>query len=253
MKHLILLTCAFITLGASAQTLEYYNRTGEVTDNPRKAFYLLEQKKISDTCWEKNYYRVGKPRMRSVQFKDRAGKTMHGNYFIYKPDGVTDTFGFYSNGKKTGDWYVLASNNRTLKQLHFENDVLVYEKDSMQLNEQYKKYSDSLKAAAPPGTKDIESEFAGGTRGWQQYLNKNLRYPQDAIDHEYQGATVIQFEVDETGKINGPAVFKSVEYSIDKEAMRMILQSPNWTPAVLHGRNVKSYKRQPVIFRLERG
>ncbi len=45
-------------------------------------------------------------------------------------------------------------------------------------------------------------------------------------------------------------LYRSVEYSIDHEALRIIFISPDWTPAVQNGRNVKTYKKQPIIFRL---
>ena len=38
---------------------------------------------------------------------------------------------------------------------------------------------------------EIESEYPGGASAWQRYLNKNLRYRQDAIDNEIQGTIVV--------------------------------------------------------------
>src|ERR1044072_550133 len=38
---------------------------------------------------------------------------------------------------------------------------------------------------------EIESEYPGGINAWQRFLNKNLRYPQDAIDNEIQGTVVV--------------------------------------------------------------
>ncbi|MFL5748594.1 MAG: energy transducer TonB, partial [Niastella sp.] len=35
------------------------------------------------------------------------------------------------------------------------------------------------------------------------------------------------------------------------EAVRVIKKSGKWTPAVQNGRQVKSYKKQPIVFRLE--
>jgi protein TonB len=38
---------------------------------------------------------------------------------------------------------------------------------------------------------------------------------------------------------------------LKQEAMRVIRQSGKWTPAIQNGRQVKSYKKQPVVFKLE--
>ena len=43
---------------------------------------------------------------------------------------------------------------------------------------------------------EIESEFPGGAAAWLRYLNKNLRYPDDAVNNEIQGTVVVQFIVD---------------------------------------------------------
>jgi protein TonB len=95
----------------------------------------------------------------------------------------------------------------------------------------------------------IESEYPGGPAAWQRFLNRNLNYPQDAIDNEIQGAVVVQFIVDKEGNVSdveavsGPAELRA-------EAVRVIKKSGKWTPAVQNGRKVKSYKKQPIGFRL---
>src|SRR4051812_6127762 len=49
---------------------------------------------------------------------------------------------------------------------------------------------------------EIESEYPGGAAAWQRYLNRNLRYPQEAIDNEVQGPVVVQFIVDKEGNVS---------------------------------------------------
>src|ERR1700683_5335637 len=39
---------------------------------------------------------------------------------------------------------------------------------------------------------EIESDFPGGAAAWLRYLNKNLRYPDDAGNNEIQGTLVAQ-------------------------------------------------------------
>jgi periplasmic protein TonB len=96
---------------------------------------------------------------------------------------------------------------------------------------------------------EIESEYPGGLAAWQRFLYKNLRYPQEAIDNEIQGAVVVQFIVDKEGNVSdieavsGPAELRA-------EAVRVIKKSGKWTPAIQNGRKVKSYKKQPIGFRI---
>lgn len=97
---------------------------------------------------------------------------------------------------------------------------------------------------------EIESEYPGGTSAWQRYLNKSLRYPQEAQDNEVQGTVVIQFIVDKEGTVSAVEAISGPE-ELREEAVRVIKKSGKWTPAVQNGRQVKSYKKQPITFRLE--
>jgi len=99
---------------------------------------------------------------------------------------------------------------------------------------------------------EIESEFPGGAGAWLRYLNKNLRYPDDAVNNEIQGTVVVQFIVDKEGNVSDVQPISGPENGgLREEAVRVIKRSGKWTPAVQNGRQVKSYKKQPIVFKLE--
>ena len=58
----------------------------------------------------------------------------------------------------------------------------------------------------------------------------------------------IAFVVDEAGQILEPFFVRSVEFSLDQEAMRLIRNSKTWSPAELNGEKVKAYRIQPITF-----
>jgi periplasmic protein TonB len=97
---------------------------------------------------------------------------------------------------------------------------------------------------------EIESDYPGGTAAWQRYLQKNLVYPEEAQNNEIQGQVVVKFIVDKEGKVSEVEAISGPNELRD-EAMRVIRKSGSWTPAVQNGRKVKSYKSQPINFRLE--
>jgi protein TonB len=97
---------------------------------------------------------------------------------------------------------------------------------------------------------EIESDYPGGASAWMRYLNKSLRYPQEAIDNEIQGTVVVQFIVDKAGMVSDVEAISGPQELRD-EAVRVIKKSGQWTPAVQNGRQVKSYKKQPIVFKLE--
>lgn len=98
---------------------------------------------------------------------------------------------------------------------------------------------------------EIESEYPGGAAAWKRYLNKNFHYPQDGLTNEIQGIVIVQFIVDKEGNVSDvQAVSGPEEGGLREEAIRVIRKSGTWIPAVQNGRKVKSYKKQPVIFKL---
>jgi protein TonB len=99
---------------------------------------------------------------------------------------------------------------------------------------------------------EIESSFPGGDQAWLRYLNKNLRYPDDAVNNEIQGTVVVQFIVDKEGNVSDVHAQSGPDQGgLREEAERVIKKSGKWTPAIQNGRQVKSYKRQPIVFKLE--
>jgi len=95
----------------------------------------------------------------------------------------------------------------------------------------------------------IESEYPGGIAAWQRFLNKNLRYPQEAIDQNVEGYITVQFIVDKEGNVSEVEAVSGPQ-ELRAEAVRVIKKSGKWTPAIQNGRKVKSYKKQPIGFRL---
>ena len=98
---------------------------------------------------------------------------------------------------------------------------------------------------------EIESDYPGGAGAWSRYLNKTLHYPDEAVNNEIQGQVIVQFIVDKEGNVsNVEAISGPTEGGLRDEAVRVIKKSGKWTPAVQNGRQVKSYKKQPVQFKL---
>ncbi|HXB35810.1 MAG TPA: TonB family protein [Puia sp.] len=99
---------------------------------------------------------------------------------------------------------------------------------------------------------EIESNFPGGDAMWLRYLNKNLRYPDDAVNNEIQGTVYVQFIVDKEGNVSDvQAISGPDQGGLREEAVRVIKKSGHWNPAIQNGRQVKSYKKQPIVFKLE--
>jgi TonB family protein len=97
---------------------------------------------------------------------------------------------------------------------------------------------------------EIESEFPGGPHAWLQFLNDHLTYPNKAVRKKIEGTVLLQFIVDKEGNVSDLKAL-SGDPILQEAALKAMKDSPRWKPAIQNGRVVKSYKKQPIIFRLE--
>ena len=100
---------------------------------------------------------------------------------------------------------------------------------------------------------EVAPEFPGGHDGLSDYINKNLTYPQSAIDNGTTGTIHISFIVDEHGKVMNPQVTDSKNLSTDlnEETLKVFNNMPLWKPGLVKGKNVKTRLELPVSFQLE--
>jgi TonB family protein len=76
-------------------------------------------------------------------------------------------------------------------------------------------------------------EFAypeGGHRAYKQYLENNLRYPEEAVQSNIEGKVTIQFTVETTGQLSDFNVIKGLGHGCDDEVIRLIKAGPGWSP-----------------------
>lgn len=95
-----------------------------------------------------------------------------------------------------------------------------------------------------------QAEFPGGIQALMQWLSMNVRYPEDAMKNDAQGHVIVKFVVNPDGSISDPTVLKSVEPSLDQEAIRVVMAMPKWEAAENNGQKVASYFNLPIAFKL---
>ena len=98
---------------------------------------------------------------------------------------------------------------------------------------------------------EVKPTFQGGdANNFSRWVNENLVYPKEAHEKKIQGRITLQFTVSETGKVTNVKVLRGVDPILDKEAVRVIELSPDWTPGKSKDRNVPVTYTFPVIFQL---
>ena len=94
--------------------------------------------------------------------------------------------------------------------------------------------------------------FQGGdANAFSKWVNTHLDYPELAKENGIQGRVTLQFTVNTDGSVSGVKVLRGVDPSLDKEAVRVVSQSPKWTPGKQRDRPVKVTYTFPVIFQLK--
>ena len=93
--------------------------------------------------------------------------------------------------------------------------------------------------------------FPGGDAALMGYLRDNMHYPTVAAENGVQGRVVVGFVVERDGSITDVNVLRSVDPSLDREAMRVVKSMPRWQPGKQNGSAVRVKYQVPVSFRLQ--
>lgn len=91
-------------------------------------------------------------------------------------------------------------------------------------------------------------EFPGGMPAMIEFLQTNLKYPEDAIKQKVEGKVMVMFVVETDGSISNVRVARKVFPSLDNEALRVAKTMPKWKPGKEKGRLVRVNYTLPVVF-----
>ena len=92
--------------------------------------------------------------------------------------------------------------------------------------------------------------FPGGQAALIKWISENVKYPSIAEENGIQGRVVCSFVVERDGSVTDVKVVRSIDPSIDKEAVRVLKKMPRWNPGRQGGSPVRVKYTVPVTFRL---
>lgn len=90
----------------------------------------------------------------------------------------------------------------------------------------------------------------GGWVAFMKWLTKTLRYPPTAKAQKVRGTVLLTFIIDAEGNVGDVQVKKSVEPSLDQEALRVGKMIRKWEPAMKNGKPVRAMIGIPIVFKL---
>lgn len=84
------------------------------------------------------------------------------------------------------------------------------------------------------------------------YLARHIKYPVRAAEKGIEGKVFVTFVIDKQGKVKDAKVARSVEASLDKEALRIVETMPDWKPGKQRGIPVDVQFTLPIDFKLQK-
>ena len=188
--------------------------------------------------------------------------TILGTYHILTLQDAVDTTAFVN---KKADRISLVKASFRYQNGKVSNNVAIFQGDGLFKNGPLKPftkfldiYDQSKETNDDTGdnsekTFDVVEQmpsFPGGNGALMSYLSSNVRCPVSAQNNGIQGRVVVSFIVEKDGSISDAQVERSVDPSLDREALRVIRSMPRWNPGKKSGVPVRTRYNVPVSFRL---
>lgn len=159
---------------------------------------------------------------------DKVTERMCGNFLSEYADAAVN------------DWLLYGEERRN-KRLQTDGDVIDY-KPGGGTSVRRVLYKESEVNPKP--------QFPGGEKAYKAYLQRSVKYPQEALKKKIQGAVRVGFTVKADGTISNAKVERKVSPLLDQEALRVVKAMPKWTPGYYNGKPVPVKMTLPVQFRL---
>lgn len=83
-----------------------------------------------------------------------------------------------------------------------------------------------------------------------KYVAEHVVYPEVAKENDIQGTVYIGFVINEKGKVTDVTLVRGVDPILDKEALKVVENLPDWKPGKQSGKNVKVRMNIPIKFQL---
>ena len=241
-KFLIIFISVFYTVISFSQDslTFYYNNKWKLVETVNEAFYYRKAVKISDEKWDvKDYYMNDTLYMEGF-YRSKKFEEKHGDFIFYYNTGNIYSLKRFKNDSLHGisEWY-FENGSVASSEMYSKGNlicIVFFDEDGNILEGEHK-----IK---------VFPEYPGGKDAIKKYISKNVNYPRKLRKKGIEGEVVVRFEVSKTGYVTKTVIHKSVHPILDKEAERIILSLPRFTPGKHHNLLVNVWYRVPITFKL---
>ena len=92
-------------------------------------------------------------------------------------------------------------------------------------------------------------EYPGGELALRNFIDKNTKYPETALEKGIQGKVYVTFIINTKGKVTDAKISRGVDPSLNREALRVVNSLPLWKPGKQRGEFVDVPYTVPVNFK----
>lgn len=242
----LLLVICFTGIASPAQNdalVRYFDSSWNKTSKD-SAYFFTEMVKVDSIYRCTSYW---------MKTKKLNCKSAYTDTLFTKPVGVL--LRYYENGKIEDSTY-FYENGVIKNTYHFYNNGKLWVHYTFNL----KTKAGITEAFDLNGNKiqdfiySKEASFQEGGQDWSKYISENVKtkipLKNGAPLGSYQ--VVIRFIVGKNGKTINVEPETNFGYGMEEEVIRVIKKSPKWNPAILMGKTVDTYHRQPLTFIVEK-
>lgn len=94
--------------------------------------------------------------------------------------------------------------------------------------------------------------YPGGIQGLYKDILNKLTYPRNAMKEGVSGKVIVSFVVKKDGTVGQVRVVKSIEKTLDKEAVWLVKHLKPWVPGYKNGEPVNVLYKLPISFKINR-
>jgi TonB family protein len=220
MKIIIsIILISFLCLNVGSQSIDtiFLNSKWEPVKEKRAKYYRIIEK-INDTLFQVSEYNFMNVNLMNGKYSSIDPLIENGSFiFLEHNSNKIKAYGKYSDGAMVGDWiYFNQSGDSVIVNYDFQlkdNDDTGYSPDNF------------IHPTMPifDGSGDIAVAF-------RDYIFRNQIYPALPKLRSIEGRVLVQFSISPKGKVSDIKVIESANRDLEREAIRVIANSPDWIP-----------------------
>ena len=123
--------------------------------------------------------------------------------------------------------------------------------DDTEILQQVEVVEETIEDDAPFVTAETMPTFQGGDLNtFRNWVQSNVKFPQIALENGISGRVILSFVIERDGRLTNIKVLRTPDRSLSEEAVRVLSQSPKWTPGKQRNQVVRVSYTLPVEFRV---